>query len=228
VEKYKDEGKTMPLPMIHLAVGQKLENKLKIYSVSNFYVGTIAPDSIHMRENTTPDDKKTTHLSCCKESIDALKENIKQFYNSEVAADNRNENLSFITGYCAHILTDFYWSKTIYQDFKKNVPDGLDKKKIAELYYSDTDLIDSKIFHWSDWVNTVFKALSKSGSNRNELLREVEITKWQERILGWYPDKRFDPSGSTTYIEYDSIDGFIKEATEYVFEIFNELALSWN
>ncbi|MBN2627635.1 MAG: hypothetical protein JXA95_13285 [Spirochaetales bacterium] len=52
----------MPLPMIHLAVAREVQKNVKIWNLQAFLVGNIAPDAIHMRENTTLKDKSVTHL----------------------------------------------------------------------------------------------------------------------------------------------------------------------
>ena len=41
----------MPFTMIHLGVAEKLIEKLKINELSDFYLGAISPDAVHLREN---------------------------------------------------------------------------------------------------------------------------------------------------------------------------------
>lgn len=51
----------MPLPMVHFSVAVKYFENEEIPSA--FLLGSIAPDSIHMRKNTNREDKKLTHLN---------------------------------------------------------------------------------------------------------------------------------------------------------------------
>ncbi len=47
----------MPLPMVHLGVAKHLTESLNISDKSSFYLGSIAPDAVHMRNNFQPQDK---------------------------------------------------------------------------------------------------------------------------------------------------------------------------
>jgi hypothetical protein len=49
----------MPWPMVHFAIAEKLFDHEPL---PEFLLGSIAPDAIHMRENTTRQDKNKTHL----------------------------------------------------------------------------------------------------------------------------------------------------------------------
>lgn len=53
----------MPLPMAHLAVAVRIQNLVDRNSFPNFLLGSIAPDAIHMRPGSGPDDKQRGHLS---------------------------------------------------------------------------------------------------------------------------------------------------------------------
>ena len=52
----------MPLPMVHLSVAVLAEKELGIMNRSAYYLGSIAPDGIHMQEHWTGEDKKRSHL----------------------------------------------------------------------------------------------------------------------------------------------------------------------
>lgn len=52
----------MPLPMVHLCAANKLIDYINIKDISSFYLGSISPDAVHMREDYIPDDKSKSHL----------------------------------------------------------------------------------------------------------------------------------------------------------------------
>jgi hypothetical protein len=51
----------MPLPMIHLSVVRNFAEYIKPENSQLFFLGSISPDSIHMRVNTGKEDKQKTH-----------------------------------------------------------------------------------------------------------------------------------------------------------------------
>lgn len=52
----------MPLPMVHLAIAVQAHKLISSEPTPAFLLGSIAPDAIHMRPNTTRNDKQKTHL----------------------------------------------------------------------------------------------------------------------------------------------------------------------
>ena len=52
----------MPLPMVHLSVAVALSEKEGRFPSADFLLGSIAPDAIHMRPNSSRLDKEHVHL----------------------------------------------------------------------------------------------------------------------------------------------------------------------
>ena len=75
----------MPLPMVHLSVAYNLIEQLEGEKVGAFFLGSIAPDSIHMRDGSSDEDKKRTHLypETYKNDVNKLKKQYKIMINNK-------------------------------------------------------------------------------------------------------------------------------------------------
>jgi hypothetical protein len=211
----------MPLPMVHLAVANQVQMKLGIKYRSDFYVGNIAPDAIHMRDNTTQKDKSETHLYFKDfDDIEKMKNDIEAFYLNEFNLNNEKHNI-FTLGYCSHLITDYHWFKSIFKLFENRLPSNIEDDEIRSSYYFDTDHIDSKIYNWSGWTSNIMKELKCPQSHSNKFLSEEEINKWTERTINWFSSNRFNPEKETHFLSYDEIVKFIDGTSENVAKIIH-------
>jgi len=213
----------MPLSIVHLAIANEVNKKLKLKNDSDFLVGNIAPDAIHMRERTTQEDKHITHLNIkdINEEI-KMKHDVCAFFSDEIKTEDIRHN-TFTLGYCSHLITDYYWFNTIFKMFEKRLPKDIKLKELRSLYYFDTDHIDSKLYHWSEWTQGVMNKISKVQSNSNQFLSEDEINKWTERTINWFSDGRLDPEKETKYLTYEEILEFIRDTSKNVTKIIYHL-----
>jgi len=210
----------MPLPMIHLAVAREVQKKVMIRDPRDFYVGNIAPDAIHMRENTTLKDKSVVHLYVKDfKDDDRMLRDIRDFYTGEILSDRSDRHREFTLGYCSHLITDYIWFHTIFRRFEKSMPDMDDEDFIRAAYYYDTDHLDTKLYYWSDWTPSVMQILSRGRGSSNRFLSEAEIDEWTERTLKWFSDNDRNPDEETKYIFYEDVQSFIQSTSEYVTNI---------
>lgn len=199
----------MPLPMVHLNVAQTVKNtkKLKIQNIADYYLGSISPDAIHMKDNFTPKDKENSHLNARRnESID----NVKKFITT-VGIKN-----DFILGYIVHVLTDIYWHESLYQVFKTNYSE--DKNPIQDqrhAYYSDTDQLDIMLYDQPNRLvfwNYLNQAHAQSIKN---IISAEEVDKWNKRTLNWYEEKH-DYQVPIRYISLVDLNKFISSASKFI------------
>ncbi len=201
----------MPLPMVHLAIAHELMNHIpKDYNKSEIYLGVLAPDAIHMRENFIRTFKYKTHLCYGREGnvIDKLLE-----------AGPRRMN-AFKLGYGIHVLTDIIWLYNVYYPFKKVLGD-LSKEEIDLIYYGENDQLDFLLYHDSLWREEVF-GLIKDAKAPNDFpfLSDNEIEGWKHHILHWYDEGKSKHTGTINYLNKEAIQSFISDATQ---EIKNRL-----
>ncbi|MCR5627178.1 MAG: hypothetical protein K6F99_07660, partial [Lachnospiraceae bacterium] len=117
-----------------------------------FLLGNVAPDSVHFREDYSIEQKIHTHLfeGCGKwgdtSDYERWIENIKAFWNkySEGAPDRKG--LLYISGICAHCLTDYCNDLYVWRDLqKKNIP-PLTKEEFSKAFANEYKLADRWLY----------------------------------------------------------------------------------
>jgi hypothetical protein len=134
----------MPLPMVHMSITVNIFRNKGLEVDPQFLLGSISPDAIHMRENTTREDKGKTHFYMQKyTSVEDLFENeLRPFFDPLRSDDQR---FMFAKGYISHVLTDLLWLHTVYGNFRKKITeDHIEDDRT--LYYMETDQIDFNLF----------------------------------------------------------------------------------
>lgn len=202
----------MPLPMVHLAIAREISNYYpSLKKCPEFYLGAVSPDAIHMRENSTSEDKFITHLGANGEIsvtrvLDYLKCNFDKSYNN------------FLLGYGIHVLTDIIWNETVYSNFRISYNrDSSPISDIKKAYYNDTDWIDFKLYREADWRPEVWSLLEKAGNYDVEnILNSEEINRWKLRTLHWFDNFTDEFNLSARYIKNEVIIEFINTAEQRI------------
>jgi len=214
--------------MVHLYVAKNIYDLgLKDIDLPQFYLGTISPDAIHMRDNSDRNDKNKVHLIPVEKKWSDIDENkYYEFIFEYVKMNQYNVNMNFLWGYIIHILTDMHWTKKIYNDFKdkyKNDSSPIQDERMA--YYNDTDKLDQILFNeGGNCVKNIWKYLNNSKSiNFLDILSENEINLWKERTLHWYDSGESKHKNPIRYITKIDIQNFINEYSKIIFEKINGL-----
>lgn len=218
----------MPGIITHLAIANRIINALPDGVITNkglFYAGSIAPDTIHMREGYIRADKKHSHMRDNITDVDFSKrENLTIFHNKVTSFINDNmskENniIDLYRGYVVHLLSDEMFLLTIRPSFVME----MDKLGIVP-----TDILfRDKIKHDLDSHDF---GLVKDNSEMNDicnLLKNVETRcvegyiREKELILGanWVIDKYFNQEHEVSepiYISYEKILTYIEETADNI------------
>ena len=209
----------MPLPMVHLNIAiELLESGFKTSDLSQFYLGIISPDAIHMRKDTISEDKRKTHLS---ENVKWIDINDTDFYELMLAfikSNIDNVNHDFLWGYVLHIITDMHWSKIIYPEFvEKYRKDTIAIQDERMAYYNDTDRLDQIIFNECNWRNDVWEYLGIANcTNFLDILTGYEINLWKNRTLHWFDSGESQHKNPIKYILKTDIEEFIYTCNEKI------------
>ena len=199
----------MPLPMVHLAVAVRVKDKLKIEDDGAFYLGSIAPDAIHMREDASAEDKFKSHMG--------MRANLFENEQNAKALVGRSD---FLTGYAVHLVTDMYWSREVGTPFKAKFKAKFPDAGHAPAYYNDTDLADLELYRSEPWVPEVYAALeSARGEAAKDMLTAAEVEKWRLRQLHWF-EQDFSRLKPAEYITRAEIDRYIEFAADKCLEYF--------
>ena len=135
----------MAFAMTHLLVADNIRNIFSrhIIDLPQFYLGSIAPDSIHNREGYVSDYKKASHLCVGPEKWGYLTNNDENAQNAlnYLCEKSESGDFDFLVGYCTHILTDIYNNIALWTIFKQKYPGEL-KKGYESLYYQENSRLD--------------------------------------------------------------------------------------
>lgn len=190
----------MPLPMVHLNVAVLFAESLKgQVERGSFYLGNIAPDSIHMREGWTRGDKENTHFNP-KDAGDYV-EQLKERYSTYIRQHADEGWKWFVRGYFMHVLTDFYWFRSVHPAFVEQVTImdqdlGINRTKdeLGRLYYQETDQIDFNLYQQAGWREEVWRMLEIApGYDVPDLLTAEEILRWRDRTFSFFNESANEP-----------------------------------
>ena len=177
----------MPFPMIHLHIANKIAtiHPKSIKDLSQFYLGTLVPDSVHMRERFIANEKKITHLCTSDENWGEITKNDEWIDNviSFWREHKHSDNSCFALGYCVHILADIYGNIHIWTPFKKKM--NLDMKDYyGGLHHQRQAAVDFRLAHEFAHKEEVWSLLeqSKAVTISNTVFAE-DIEKQKHRIL---------------------------------------------
>ena len=179
----QEEKRKMPLPMVHLgtAHGMIEEGLLHVRDFPAFYLGSIAPDGVHMRKDPGPEAKVASHLGT-RHTSDLTP--VAMFLQRHKG----RENADFFLGYVVHVLTDAYWNELVYGPYTARYgADPSPVQTVRQAYYSDTDQIDLLLYRELPWRERVWEYLRQArGQDVGEVLSGQEADLWKDRTLNWY------------------------------------------
>jgi hypothetical protein len=209
----------VPLPMVHLAVAVRLCEAWRREASPAFLLGTLAPDAIHMRPETTREDKSRVHLHAAITKDGLLA--VRRLYEALIAADPALQDLAL--GYAVHLLTDALWVERVFYPFRAAL--GLPQEEERKIYYQETDEVDRLLFEGAPWRPSVWRALAAAQpADVPGLLSADEIGRWRDRTLAWFDDLPAAPA-PPRYLTYARILAFVGETAAAITEEVAEWGL---
>ncbi len=196
--------------MVHLAIAVRLLEAWPVADSPSFFLGSLAPDSIHMRPGITGKEKAMTHFRDV-----GGKENPSRFWEAySKISDASGCSRSFGAGYAAHIWTDWFWFSTASVDFKHQVP-SLDQESVRKLYYLETDQVDFDLYRQAEWRSEVWEQLARAPApDFPPILSAGEIDQWRSKTLHWFDEIMQEPKIVPRYITVTTVTAFIEDAAK--------------
>ena len=219
----------MPLPMVHLNIANRIADSLQMQANrGSFYLGNIAPDSIHMREGTTREDKEYTHFNP-KDDGDYVG-GLHELYSSYMQPLIDEGWKWVVRGYFMHVLTDYYWFRSVHPEFVERVNKAdlsigtsRSKEELARLYYQETDQIDFNLYRGTSWSEEVWRVLNSSlGYNMTDRLTADEIIRWRDHTFSFLNGE--EPGITPEFITGERVQVFVEETVERL----STLLSSWD
>ena len=196
----------MPLPLVHLAIAAHLYRQHNKPLAPAFLLGSLAPDAIHMRPESTRTDKQTTHFFRPDQSVDEgqLAACLAGPYQAPLPLP------LFTLGYAAHVLTDRYWTETVTVPMRPAIPPELTQAERHALYYRETAYIDWRLYTQAPWRPTIWAQLALADQiDFPPLLTAEEIDGWRVRTLHGFdqpPARQEEPRFFTPTLVADFIE----------------------
>jgi hypothetical protein len=151
----------MPFPMAHLNIATKILCSVPdTVNPREFYIGSLAPDSVHFRPNYSGAYKVKSHICIDSwkwgESIenDSWRDNVIRFFKH----NHYSVNHSFLCGYCAHVLADMAWNQKVWLPFRFSHAVAADNIYGSGLH-QDCYEIDTRLYHQLKEKNKIWELL---------------------------------------------------------------------
>jgi hypothetical protein len=211
----------MPFQMTHLHIAKNIHQLFPetIKDLSQFYLGTVAPDAVHNRAGYISDYKKASHLCVGDERWGMLTNNDEWIESVlEFLYKNKNSyNYNFILGYCCHVLSDIYNNMAVWTPFRLKYPDEL-AKGYGGLYHQESDKVEIELALREENKDNFWVHLEKAKSTSlNDIIFAEEIEKHKENILyNWYKNKEHQDISSNKLVTIESTMNFVEDATNFI------------
>ncbi|MCL2352420.1 MAG: zinc dependent phospholipase C family protein [Firmicutes bacterium] len=205
----------MPFTMTHLIVAEKIAGRCPnlVSDLPQYYLGAIAPDAVHNRENYVSDFKKKSHLHSCGAewgrctSYDECAANAVAFLRGRENSGRRD----FVYGYVIHELCDICNNIYVWQPFLKKYPEEWEKG-YGNIDHREANLMDFWLYQTYGHRDEIWAALGKAEAFDFEgLVSGAEVERQRRIILyEWYGGSpEIDVSGNTLHTpetEFEFID----------------------
>lgn len=206
--------------MVHFAIAERLHHH---EPSPEFLLGSIAPDAIHMRENSNRQDKNKTHLG----AEDGAMPDLITFRNFCIVNLNKSKDNGwnqFILGYVSHLYADLRWTETVWEDYTAQVKLAIDiNEPIKNRYNIEVAQIDRDLYKKEKWTENILCLLAESREYSIEpLLTCQEIGQYRERTMKWLRDEMNDPQITPQYITEDIVRAFINQTADEITVLIKE------
>ncbi|GGH54661.1 hypothetical protein GCM10008014_23570 [Paenibacillus silvae] len=214
----------MPLPMVHLRIAQQLADALpESLERGAFYLGNIAPDAIHMREGTTREDKQHTHFDPEKENH--YTDRLQKLYHGYIGERTDEGWRSFVKGYFMHVMTDYYWFRSVHPEFVEQVREydkregtTRTKEELSRLYYQETGQVDFHLFRTASWSVDTWSILNAaSGYDMRDRLTAEEISRWRHHTYSFFHGQ--EPGIIPLFLTEEIVQAFAAATVPRLFEL---------
>ena len=201
----------MALPMVHLLVAWAwAQDKPELRENPDYYLGTISPDAVHIRDGNDKSHKNETHLN-----------NWRTPDPDSVLGYWLEYHSAFDIGYGVHVLVDGQWAVGFRSRFPQMLlPDG---KPNAQIYYNDTCITDFELYHTSPLTPFLMDMVQRGQPpKQHPLLGEKEFRAWQRDTLRFYlrPCPMKDP---IRFIDGDYVNAFLEECLPLITKTYERM-----
>jgi len=210
----------MSYAMTHLAIAKEVNDTINIATdLPQFYMGAIAPDSVHFREKYHSDMKKYAHYYPSPKpwgnisNADECDEWLKSVMPKLKAPENQTYS-DFYWGCLIHILSDIWNTRENFIQYsewcnRENIPE--------DAYFKEQKHNDIVMFKTVPWKDEIWMYLSEAqGETVNSIIKASEVEKFRDYIFNICENGIIEPCYSKVYRTPEDNNRFIKSAANEI------------
>jgi len=183
--------------MVHFEIARRMYGDPS----PEFLLGSLAPDSIHVRTNDRA-EKNKTHLMK-PNGVFATDEDLKGFLHIQNNQDPRY--LDFVRGYVAHIYADRVWTYEVYTEFEKRSTD-------KAVYNTESNKIEFFLRRSPEWFEEIVRKLNQGVSYDIAGLTKHEIATYKDEKIRFLSNPLHEPMDDPSIITYEMVVRFADDA----------------
>ncbi|MBM6383034.1 MAG: hypothetical protein JSY10_03440 [Paenibacillus sp.] len=202
----------MPWPMVYFAVASEISSNPS----PEFLLGSLAPDSIHVRSDVRS-EKAKTHLMI-EEGRFATDEELRAFWESHrQQAELDPAFWQYLCGYIAHIYTDRVWTFDIYPAYEEH-PDG------RKRYTQEVTKLEFMILRNRSGSHELLNKLNAGKAYDLGGLLEQEVVQYRKVKVDFLSNPAHEPVEDLSILSMDVLEHFIHTTALRLKQLFTE----WN
>ena len=165
----------MPTSSIHAIVAKKITDKYKSLNNYDFFLGSVAPDSVNLYGFAEKEERWEAHLR--DKDLDKWTNNIVEFYNAE----KDNINIDFLKGYVTHVITDIVYDRTYYMEVRNEIEElGIEQEKAHTFMQTEMKIFGAKNKDYL-YVKEVLESKELGYNIRN--IESDQMVAWKNKII---------------------------------------------
>ena len=217
----------MSFQMTHMEIAYKVAGRLSLGEErKQFILGSVAPDSVHFRDDFVIEHKIHSHLfEECGEWSDTQDyerwmQNIGDFWDKYGEGETDKMRRAFILGICAHCVTDYCNDLYIWRALEREYIPPMTREDFRSEYYPEARDVDKWLFQESPNAKEIVALLEASDEmDFYDYIRAIDQVKMKDHLINVQynlPDK-VDVTGYK-YYPSDKILWFVDTVSDKVFD----------
>jgi len=206
----------LPWPMVHFAIAEKV---CAGDPCPHFLIGSIAPDAIHARPESTREDKGRTHFV-----NNGIMPTTGEIGQNAVLYSSRNDSpewKAFVRGYISHVYADLRWTETLYTAYETSFHEGL--TDIRSTYNQEVSQIEFLLMKSESWTESVIAKLKVvEALPLTPLIEAYEIHAYRDAKIKWLLHAHNEPGIELTYFKEANVRNFISQTAKELKELFSQ------
>ncbi len=216
----------MSFQMTHMQIAYNLIDKWNITEgKGEFILGSVAPDSVHFRDDYSVEQKIHTHLfeGCGPwgdtQDYENWSINIDSFLDRYLKNEADIKKKMFILGIGVHCITDYYNDLLIWRDGQRKHIPPMTSEGFREAFYSEAPIVDKWLFQNSEDSDEICQLFKNSVEYEVEgYIQSKDLVALKKHLIDvqYNLEDKIDVSGFK-YYPAEKILWFTKTVTENIY-----------